>query len=86
MVKRERGPAFTIYVTEEQRDAWDKAATDAGLSRLEWLRRAADAATDGMVLPPELSRHVRAEARRLKVPAEHVLAGWILDHVGKDGE
>lgn len=90
MVKRERGPSIIIYCTAKEREALNKAAEKAGLSRHAFILKAALAAGgEVMYLPADLARMVRAEAKRRKLEPETLLAMWIgaaAERAGKDGE
>lgn len=59
-----RTQPFSIRVSEEAREAYKKAAEDAGLSESEWARLVLDAAAGISQFPEQLMRVVEFRERK----------------------
>jgi hypothetical protein len=86
--KRKRPHPVTFYCTEEQLRALGAAVETSGLNRQDYVANTVFARVEGgLAVAPEIAKLVRAEAKRLKVPAEHALTMLILAATkGKDGD
>jgi hypothetical protein len=86
VVKRERSPAVLIYYTDKEREAIKDAAKEANVSMQVFIHDVTLASTGAhlMILPPDLSRLVRSEAKRRKLKPDTLLAMWIGAAAGKD--
>lgn len=61
-----RTTPFSVRVSEEELDAFRKAAEEANLSLSEWARLVLSAAAGSSALPEQLTRVVEFKARKVR--------------------